>query len=142
MLVAVVDTRTVGGMPVGAVPAFRMLMRRSMPTALGLRSVAFEVDDVPGIVARLAKDGYGLVGASASTNEPGAWPCVRPRGHHRLPRGADRQKPRLAADAGARSLRWCCAHRQGQVRFAQSAVRHRIGRARALYVINTAELSS
>lgn len=34
----------------------------AMATELGLRSVAFEVDDVYAIVDRLAKDGYGLVG--------------------------------------------------------------------------------
>ena len=33
-----------------------------MATELGLRSVAFEVDDLPAVVDRLATDGYGLVG--------------------------------------------------------------------------------
>jgi catechol 2,3-dioxygenase-like lactoylglutathione lyase family enzyme len=34
----------------------------AMANVLGLRSVAFEVDDLPGVVDRLAADGYGLVG--------------------------------------------------------------------------------
>jgi catechol 2,3-dioxygenase-like lactoylglutathione lyase family enzyme len=34
----------------------------AMATELGLRSVAFEVDDLQAIIERLAKDGYGLVG--------------------------------------------------------------------------------
>jgi catechol 2,3-dioxygenase-like lactoylglutathione lyase family enzyme len=34
----------------------------AMSTELGLRNVAFEVDDLQAIVDRLAADGYGLVG--------------------------------------------------------------------------------
>jgi len=34
----------------------------AMANELGLRSVAFEVDDLQAVVERLAKDGYGLVG--------------------------------------------------------------------------------
>jgi len=34
----------------------------AMSTELGLRNVMFEVDDLEAIVARLAADGYGLVG--------------------------------------------------------------------------------
>lgn len=34
----------------------------AMSTELGLRNVAFEVDDLEGILERLAADGYGLVG--------------------------------------------------------------------------------
>lgn len=34
----------------------------AMSTELGLRNVAFQVDDLPAIVDRLAADGYGLVG--------------------------------------------------------------------------------
>src|SRR3954468_2084321 len=34
----------------------------AMATELGLRSVAFEVDDLEAIIERLAKCGYGLVG--------------------------------------------------------------------------------
>jgi catechol 2,3-dioxygenase-like lactoylglutathione lyase family enzyme len=34
----------------------------AMSTELGLRNVAFEVDDLEAIVDRLAADGYGLVG--------------------------------------------------------------------------------
>ena len=35
---------------------------RSMSNELGLRNIAFEVDDLQAIVDRLASDGYGLVG--------------------------------------------------------------------------------
>ena len=34
----------------------------AMANVLGLRSVAFEVDDLLAIIERLARDGYGLVG--------------------------------------------------------------------------------
>lgn len=34
-----------------------------MATELGLRSVAFGVDDLQALVERLAQDGYGLVGS-------------------------------------------------------------------------------
>jgi catechol 2,3-dioxygenase-like lactoylglutathione lyase family enzyme len=34
----------------------------AMANQLGLRNVAFEVDDLPAVVDRLATDGYGLVG--------------------------------------------------------------------------------
>ena len=34
----------------------------AMATELGLRNVAFEVDDLPALVERLAAQGYGLVG--------------------------------------------------------------------------------
>ena len=34
----------------------------AMANELGLRSVVFEVEDLPAIVERLAKDGYGLIG--------------------------------------------------------------------------------
>jgi len=34
----------------------------AMSNEIGLRNVAFEVDDLDGVVARLAADGYGLVG--------------------------------------------------------------------------------
>ncbi len=34
----------------------------AMANELGLRNVAFEVDDLPVVVDRLAADGYGLVG--------------------------------------------------------------------------------
>jgi catechol 2,3-dioxygenase-like lactoylglutathione lyase family enzyme len=34
----------------------------AMSTELGLRNIAFEVDDLDTIVERLAEDGYGLVG--------------------------------------------------------------------------------
>ena len=35
---------------------------RSMSNELGLRNIAFEVDDLGAVVDRLAADGYGLVG--------------------------------------------------------------------------------
>jgi catechol 2,3-dioxygenase-like lactoylglutathione lyase family enzyme len=35
---------------------------RSMSNELGLRNIAFEVDDLQAIVDRLAADGYGLIG--------------------------------------------------------------------------------
>lgn len=34
----------------------------AMPNVLGLRNICFEVDDLRGLVERLAADGYGLVG--------------------------------------------------------------------------------
>jgi catechol 2,3-dioxygenase-like lactoylglutathione lyase family enzyme len=34
----------------------------AMANEVGLRNVAFEVDDLPALVDQLAKDGYGLVG--------------------------------------------------------------------------------
>jgi catechol 2,3-dioxygenase-like lactoylglutathione lyase family enzyme len=34
----------------------------AMSTELGLRNVAFEVDDLEAVLGRLAEDGYGLVG--------------------------------------------------------------------------------
>jgi catechol 2,3-dioxygenase-like lactoylglutathione lyase family enzyme len=34
----------------------------AMANELGLRSLAFEVDDLPAIIERLATDGYGLLG--------------------------------------------------------------------------------
>ena len=34
----------------------------AMANELGLRNIAFEVDDLPAVVDRLAADGYGLVG--------------------------------------------------------------------------------
>lgn len=34
----------------------------AMANQLGLRNIAFEVDDLPAVVARLAEDGYDLVG--------------------------------------------------------------------------------
>jgi catechol 2,3-dioxygenase-like lactoylglutathione lyase family enzyme len=45
----------------------------AMANELGLRNVAFEVDDLPAAVDRLAADGYELVGDVASTSTSGAW---------------------------------------------------------------------
>jgi hypothetical protein len=49
-----------------------------MATELGLRSVAFEVDDLQAIVERLAKDGYGLVGGVGEYED--AWRMASVRG--------------------------------------------------------------
>ena len=52
-----------------------------MANELGLRNVAFEVDDLQATVDGLAADGYGLSAASASTRTAGAWPtCAGQRG--------------------------------------------------------------
>jgi catechol 2,3-dioxygenase-like lactoylglutathione lyase family enzyme len=50
----------------------------AMATELGLRSVAFEVDDVHAIVERLSKDGYGLVGGIGEYEN--AWRMASVRG--------------------------------------------------------------
>ena len=50
----------------------------AMATELGLRSVAFEVDDLQAIVGRLAKDGYGLVGGIGEYED--AWRMTSVRG--------------------------------------------------------------
>jgi hypothetical protein len=49
-----------------------------MATELGLRSVAFEVDDLQAIVERLAKDGHGLVGGVGEYEA--AWRMASVRG--------------------------------------------------------------
>ena len=43
-------------------PAARPGLPGAMANELGLRNVAFEVDDLPVVVDRLAAEGYGLVG--------------------------------------------------------------------------------
>jgi catechol 2,3-dioxygenase-like lactoylglutathione lyase family enzyme len=50
----------------------------AMATELGLRSVAFEVDDLRAIVDQLAKDGYGLVGGIGEFEH--AWRMASVRG--------------------------------------------------------------
>lgn len=50
----------------------------AVATELGLRSVAFEVDDVNAIVERLSKDGYGLVGGIGEYEN--AWRMASVRG--------------------------------------------------------------
>ena len=47
-------------------------------TELGLRSIAFEVEDLLGLVARLAADGYGLVGGVGEYEH--AWRMASVRG--------------------------------------------------------------
>lgn len=50
----------------------------ALATELGLRSVAFEVDDLQAIVERLAADGYGLVGGIGEYEH--AWRMASVRG--------------------------------------------------------------
>jgi catechol 2,3-dioxygenase-like lactoylglutathione lyase family enzyme len=50
----------------------------AMATELGLRSVAFEVDDLQAMVERLAKDGDGLVGGVGEYED--AWRMASVRG--------------------------------------------------------------
>jgi catechol 2,3-dioxygenase-like lactoylglutathione lyase family enzyme len=50
----------------------------AMANELGLRNVSFEVDDLPGIVDRLAADGYGLVGGIGEYE--GVWRMAYVRG--------------------------------------------------------------
>ena len=50
----------------------------AMANELGLRNVAFEVDDLPAIVDRLAADGYGLVGGIGEYE--GVWRMAYVRG--------------------------------------------------------------
>ena len=50
----------------------------AMATELGLRSIAFQVDDLPAIVDRLAADGYGLVGGIGEYEH--AWRMASVRG--------------------------------------------------------------
>jgi catechol 2,3-dioxygenase-like lactoylglutathione lyase family enzyme len=50
----------------------------AMANELGLRSVAFEVDDLQAITERLAKDGYGLVGGIGEYEH--AWRMASVRG--------------------------------------------------------------
>jgi catechol 2,3-dioxygenase-like lactoylglutathione lyase family enzyme len=50
----------------------------AMANELGLRNVAFEVDDLPGAVARAASDGYGLVGGIGEYE--GSWRMAYVRG--------------------------------------------------------------
>ncbi len=53
----------------------------AMANELGLRNVAFEVDDLQATVDRLAADGYAWSAASVSTRTSGAWPtCAGRRG--------------------------------------------------------------
>lgn len=49
-----------------------------MANELGLRSVAFEVEDLDAVAARLAGDGYGLVGGVGELE--GAWRMAYVRG--------------------------------------------------------------
>ena len=63
----------------------------AMSTELGLRNVAFEVDDLRAAVERLAADGYGLVGGIGTYEDARRMAYVRgPEGDHRVPRRASR----------------------------------------------------
>lgn len=53
----------------------------AMANELGLRNMAFEVDDLPAIVERLAADGFGLVGGTST------WQCVWRMAYVRGPEG-------------------------------------------------------
>lgn len=59
-------------------PAHQPGSPQAMATELGLRSVAFEVEDLPTIVDRLARDGYGLVGGVGEFEQ--AWRMAAVRG--------------------------------------------------------------
>ena len=50
----------------------------AMANELGLRNVAFEVDDLPALVEQLAADGYGLVGGMGEYE--GVWRMAYVRG--------------------------------------------------------------
>jgi catechol 2,3-dioxygenase-like lactoylglutathione lyase family enzyme len=50
----------------------------AMPHELGLRNVCFEVEDLPGVVDRLAAEGYGLVGGIGEYE--GVWRMAYVRG--------------------------------------------------------------
>ena len=50
----------------------------AMANELGLRNVAFEVDDLPAILQRLTADGYGLVGGVGE--HEGTWRMAYVRG--------------------------------------------------------------
>lgn len=59
-------------------PAHEPGQPEAMANALGLRSVAFEVDDLSAAVERLAADGYGLVGGVGEYE--GVWRMAYVRG--------------------------------------------------------------
>jgi hypothetical protein len=65
----------------------------AMANELGLRNVAFEVDDLQVAVDRLAADGYGLVGGIGQYEHIGAWPTCADR------RGSSCPWPSASADA-------------------------------------------
>ena len=50
----------------------------AMANELGLRSVAFQVDDLPAVIDKLAADGYGLVGGMGE--HEGVWRMAYVRG--------------------------------------------------------------
>ena len=62
-------------------PAHQPGSPAAMANELGLRNVAFEVDDLQAAVDGLAADGYGLVGDIGQYGTSGAWPtCAVRRG--------------------------------------------------------------
>ena len=97
-----------------------------MANELGLRNVAFEVDDLQAAVDRLAADGYGLVGDIGQYEHLWRMAYVRgPRGHHRVFGAGDRltrtgalvQQPGSVCEfAVLRSVHgWDLSHRRHQV---------------------------
>ncbi len=50
----------------------------AMANELGLRNVAFEVDDLPAMIEQVAADGYGLVGGMGEYE--GSWRMAYVRG--------------------------------------------------------------
>jgi len=71
-------------------PAHRPGSPAAMANELGLRNVAFEVDDLrrPSTCWRRTATGWSATSASTSTS--GAWPTCASGGDHRVPRRADR----------------------------------------------------
>ena len=66
----------------------------AMANELGLRNVAFEVDDLQGAVDRLTADGYGLVGGIGQYEAHLAdGLCAGSGGDHRVPGRAHRLTP-------------------------------------------------
>ena len=61
----------------------------AMANELGLRNVAFEVDDLQAVVDR-PRTATDWSAASASTSTPGAWPTCADRRDHRVPGRAHR----------------------------------------------------
>jgi catechol 2,3-dioxygenase-like lactoylglutathione lyase family enzyme len=91
----------------------------AMANELGLRNVAFEVNDLQEAVDWAATEGYGLVGASASTRAPGGWPTSggRKGSSSRWPSAsAEPRNARICRDPGAWGVAWkpCISGRSGR----------------------------
>ncbi len=70
----------------------------AMANELGLRNVAFEVDDLQDAVDRLAADGYGLVGHRPVRAQLAHGLCARTGGDHRVLGRAHRLMPPAMRD--------------------------------------------